>query len=282
MQPPVDLTTLPAPQVIEELDFETLLQRHRADLLQRHPAAADVIDLESEPLNKQLQAFAYRELLARQRVNEAARSNLLAFATGADLDHKGAFYNLPRLAGESDERFRRRIQLRIAALAGNGTAEQYRLLALSASANVRDAAVGPGQPGSVALVLWLHDAAQASASLELVRAALNAEGARPLGVPVSVSLAQPKAMNIAAKLWREASAPTNLVTQLAAALPAAVEAFAGLGRALPRSWITARLHVAGIARVQFDSDSTPPDNTALQAHEFPVVGTLLLQDQGVA
>jgi phage-related baseplate assembly protein len=87
---------------------------------------------------------------------------------------------------------------------------------------------------------------------------------------------------IAARLWREASAPTDLVARLAAALPGAFETYAGLGRALPRSWITARLHVAGIARVQFDSDSTPPEHTELQAHEFPLIGSLLLQDQGIA
>ena len=66
-----DLTQLPPPEVVETLDFETILQVHRADLLARYPEAAAVIDLESEPLNKLLQAHAYRELLYRQRVNEA-------------------------------------------------------------------------------------------------------------------------------------------------------------------------------------------------------------------
>ena len=128
-----DLTQLPPPEVVETLDFETILQVHRADLLARYPEAAAVIDLESEPLNKLLQAHAYRELLYRQRVNEAARAHLLAFATGADLDHKAAFYGLTRLAGESDERLRARVQLRIKSLAGNGTREAYELTAMTAS-----------------------------------------------------------------------------------------------------------------------------------------------------
>ena len=49
-----DLTQLPPPEVVETLDFETILQVHRADLLARYPEAAAVIDLESEPLNKLL------------------------------------------------------------------------------------------------------------------------------------------------------------------------------------------------------------------------------------
>lgn len=277
----VDLSTLPAPSVVEELDFEVLLAELRAELLQRYPDAADVLDLESEPLTKLMQAFAYRELLYRQRVNEAARSNLLAFANGTDLDHKGAFYNLPRLPDELDARYRARIQLCVAALAGNGTGEQYQLLAMTASQNVRSASIGTGQPGAVDLVLWLVDAARADATLATVRTALGAENARPLGVPVTVSLAQAKPVRIAARLWRDASAPVDLVQQLAAALPAAVATYAALGRDLPRSWITARLHVVGIARVEFVDADSPPEHTALQPNEFPAIGELQLLDQGV-
>ncbi|PZP30441.1 MAG: baseplate J protein [Roseateles depolymerans] len=281
MSSTVDLSTLPPPSVVQELDFEQLLAELRADLLQRYPESADVLDLESEPLVKLLQAFAYREMLFRQRVNEAARSNLLAFANKSDLDHKGAFYNLPRLPGESDDRYRVRIQLRIAALAGNGTGEQYQLLAMTASPNVRSSAVGPSLPGTVELVLWLIDFDQAESTLAAVTAALNAENARPLGIPVTVSLAQPRAVNVAARLWREASAPVDLVQQLAAALPAALASYAALGRDLPRSWITARLHVAGIARVQFLGEDSPPENTPLQSNEYPTLGSLQLLDQGV-
>ena len=99
-----DLTQLPAPTVVEALDFETILASHRADLIARYPAAADVIALESEPLAKLLEAHALRELIYRQRVNDAARAYLLAYATGSDLDHKGAFYGVPRLPGETDGR----------------------------------------------------------------------------------------------------------------------------------------------------------------------------------
>jgi len=276
-----DLNKLPAPTVVEQLDFETIYEAHRADLLVRYPAAAEVIALESEPLAKLLQAHAYRELLYRQRVNDAARAYLLAFATGADLDHKGAFYGVPRLPGEADARYRVRIQLRIRALAGNGTREHYELAAMTASQNVRDAIATQPWPGSVRVQLWLHDTGTADATRAAVLAALNADDARPLGVPVSVSLARPRAINITAGLVREAGAPTTLLAQLQAALPAALTSYARLGRAVSRSWVTTRLHVEGVVAVRYPDPTAPADITPMADDEYPVLGALLLIDEGM-
>lgn len=278
----VDLNTLPTPKIIEELDFETLVTAHKQDLLQRYPAAANVLGLPSEPLVKQVEAFAYREMLLRARINDAAHANLLAFATGPDLDHKGAFYNLGRLPGEADERYRSRIQLRIAALAGNGTAEQYRLLALSASLNIRDANVSSAVPGSIAVVLWLIDASQAQATSAAVLAAMNAPNARPLGVAVTVAVARPVALNVTASLWREASAPADIVTQIKARFMAAIASYASLGRSVPLSWVTAQLQQPGINRVEFPIAGQPAGNTVLAADEYAVAGAISLNDGGVA
>ena len=273
-----DLTQLPPPEVVETLDFETILQVHRADLLARYPEAAAVIDLESEPLNKLLQAHAYRELLYRQRVNEAARAHLLAFATGADLDHKAAFYGLTRLAGESDERLRARVQLRIKSLAGNGTREAYELTAMTASQNVRDARATQPFPGRVHLLLWCHDAAQAEATLATVLAAINANDGRPLGVPVTVALARARAINITAAIEREAGAPADLAQRLVVTLADALAAYARLGRDVPRSWITARLHTAQVAAVRFPDPAAPAESTPLDDDEYPTLGVVHFED----
>ena len=273
-----DLTQLPPPEVVETLDFETILQVHRADLLARYPEAAAVIDLESEPLNKLLQAHAYRELLYRQRVNEAARAHLLAFATGADLDHKAAFYGLTRLAGESDARLRARVQLRIKSLAGNGTREAYELTAMTASQNVRDARATQPFPGRVHLLLWCHDAAQAEATLATVVAAINADDGRPLGVPVTVALARARAINITAAIEREAGAPADLAQRLVVTLADALAAYARLGRDVPRSWITARLHTAQVAAVRFPDPAAPAESTPLDDDEYPTLGVVHFED----
>lgn len=277
-----DLAQLAPPNVVEALDFESILSAHRADLIARYPAAADVLQLESEPLAKLLEAHAYRELLYRQRVNDAARAYLLAYASGSDLDHKGAFYGVPRLGGEDDARYRKRIQLRIRSLAGSGTREAYELGALTASQNVYDAVATQPRPGQVLVLLWLHDATQAPDTLAIVLAALNADDARPLGVPVTVATARPRAIDVTATLRREAGAPLNLVAQIAAALPAALATYARLGRAVPRSWVTTRLHVAGVASVSYPDPTAPAELTALASDEYPVLGTLQLVDGGLA
>lgn len=282
----IDLNTLPVPQVVESLSFEAIFAAAKADFADRMrehlPVIDDILKLDSEPIVKLLEAHAYRELLYRARVNDAAVAHLLAFATGADLDHKGAFYGVSRLPGETDERYRRRIQLRIAALAGNGTKEHYELVALTASLLVRDAIATQPQPGRVSVLLWLADGADGPATAAVVLAALNATDARMLGVVVQVAIAQPKPINITAIITRAASAPVDIVAQLQAALATDLAAFARLGAAVSRSWITTRLHVAGITSVRYPDPAAPAELTPMGDTEYPVLGTVQLTDAGVA
>ena len=278
----IDTQQLPSPAVVELLDFEAIVSAIKADLLARYPAAADVLDLESEPLVKLLEAFAYRELLFRARVNDAARAHLLAYATGTDLDHLGAMFGITRMEGESDDRLRLRIQLRIAALAGQGTREHYELVALTASTNVRAAFATQPKPGQVRVVLWLVNASQATATHATVLSALNAENARMLGVDMSVGVAAPRPITITARITRERSAPPNLIAQLGQALATAFDAHASLGHTVARSWITTLLHVSGVAAVEYLSNDAPLPSTVLAADEYPVLGAVQLIDAGVA
>lgn len=94
----VDLT----PDVVEVLDYETILAERKATLVSLYPeeqqeAVARTLILESEPIVKLLEENAYRGVIWRQRVNEAARAVMLAYAAGSDLDQIGANYNVPRL-----------------------------------------------------------------------------------------------------------------------------------------------------------------------------------------
>lgn len=274
-----DLATLPPPAVVEPLNFETLVLDIKADVLARYPEAAEVLALESEPMVKLLEAFAYREMLYRARVNDAARAHLLAFATGGDLDHLGALPGVVRLAGEDDERLRLRIRLRIAALAGQGTREHYEFVALTASLNVRGAHAMQPQPGAVHVVLWLHDTVQATE--QQVLAALDDEAARMLGVVVSVGLAKPHPINVRARIWRTSGASPTLLADLAALLAANLGTQAALGRRVARSWITSILHAPGVAEVGYLGDDAPPATTVLAADEYPVPGAVDLTDAGV-
>ncbi len=149
----IDLTRVPSPQVVEPLDFETILAAMKTDLLARYPAALDAVVLESEPAAKILEVCAYRELLVRQRVNDAARAIMLAYASGADLDHLAAGKEVARLAGETDARLRLRVQQANHLLAAAGPFGAYVQLALGADASIADVSAYSPAPGQVAVIV---------------------------------------------------------------------------------------------------------------------------------
>ena len=63
---PIDLSKLPAQDVIETLDFETLLTDYISDFKSKNP---DYITLlESDPAIILMQVVAYREMLLRARI----------------------------------------------------------------------------------------------------------------------------------------------------------------------------------------------------------------------
>lgn len=98
----IDLSQLPAPSVVEPLDYEQILGAMLADLKTRDPSFTALV--ESDPAYKILEVAAYRELLIRQRVNDAGRSVMLAYAHGSDLDHLGALMGVVRLEDDGEER----------------------------------------------------------------------------------------------------------------------------------------------------------------------------------
>jgi phage baseplate assembly protein W len=74
----IDLSQLPAPQIVDVPDFETLLAERKAAFVALYPADEQdavrrTLALESEPVTKLLQESTYREILLRQRINEARR-----------------------------------------------------------------------------------------------------------------------------------------------------------------------------------------------------------------
>ncbi len=102
MSTPIDLSRLPAPDVVEEIDFEAMLAERKAGLLSlvpddRRADVAAALELESEPITIVLQESVYREMYLRQRVNDAGRAVMLAFAMDGDLDQLAALLGVKRL-----------------------------------------------------------------------------------------------------------------------------------------------------------------------------------------
>ena len=177
-----DLASLPYPGVVEALDIEAIVTSMRDDLVTRFPAIAGVIDLESEPARKLIEVFAYREVLLRARINDAARQRMLAFASGSNLDAIAAYYGVSRFDGETDASLRRRTQLAPEAMPHGGTLGSYKFLALQAAFPLlKDVGVMARGRGHVDVVLLGSSGRGAVTSdvIERVRAKLLADDGAP-------------------------------------------------------------------------------------------------------
>lgn len=233
----IDLSRLPAPDVVESLNYETILAERKQRFISLHPAAeqaaiAELLELESEPIVRLLQENAYRELLLRQRINEAARATMLAYAEDADLDQLGANLKVTRLvidAGdatavppvpatkEEDDDFRARILLSLDAYSTAGSREAYRFHALSADGDVLDADPVSPTPGHVVVyVLSRTGNGEASdALLATVTTALSDETVRPMSDSLLVQSATILEYSVAATLYIQTGPDASTVRELA-------------------------------------------------------------------
>lgn len=252
--PEIDLSQLPAPTVVEPLDFETILAEIVADFRGRYTDYTAWV--ESDPALKLLEVAAYRELLIRNRVNEAAKACMLAFAKGANLDHLVALNDVERQAGESDERLLRRFRLSLEALSVAGPRGGYEFHALSADPRVTSVDITSDTAGAVQLVVIGGDNADGlpdAALVASVEAALSSAMVRPLTDTVTVLAAR----NIVYQVQVEiavAEGPDRTLVQAAAegAILAYLLAQHRVGATIYKSAILGAAHVAGVVSATAD------------------------------
>lgn len=277
----VDLSQLAPPNVVEAMDFESIFSSMLADLRARDSAFTALV--ESDPAYKILEVAAYRELLIRQRVNDAAKAVMVAYATGADLDQIAANYDVARLlitpaddttipptaaVYESDDEFRTRIVLSLEGYTSAGSRGSYIFHALSASGDCKDVAVESLTPGTVnvAVLSRTGTGAAPSQTIANVVEALNAEVVRPLCDTVVVTSASVVNYSITASLT---VFPGTGQAEVLAAATAAVQAYADaqhrLGYDITRSGIYAALHQPGVQNVTITAPSADIVNAWNQA-----------------
>jgi len=272
----IDLSGLAPPDIIETLDYEAIVTAMRDDLVDRFPLIAGVIDLESEPARKLIEAFAYRELRLRARINDAARAVLLASSYGTNLDHLGALFATARQAGETDNRFRRRIQLAPEAFSVAGPEGAYQYHALTVAPWARDVSAVSRRPGVVRVTV-LKEGADPISSLaerDAIRLHLRDEAIRPLTDVVEVMPPAIRRTRIAAKLTLYPGPDGEMVRQRAlAAVTTWAEKNRMLGMNLRRSALYAALHQEGVHSVDLVS---PAEDLVLDVTEVYVVEAIEL------
>jgi phage-related baseplate assembly protein len=273
----IDFSSIPAPEIIEELDYETILATMIADLQARDPSYTEI--LESDPGVKILEVAAARELVLRQRINDALKATLLRYAGGGDLENLAAFYGVTRLVDENDEALRARVIERIMGSSTAGGAAWYRFQALTASELVKDAAVSSPAPGEV-LVSILSTEGNGTASGELIEAVddvLQSDTVRVITDVVTVAGATISTVPVTAQVYLYPETPIEVFSGLQARLQSAFAAAAGLGWDVTRSWLIAQLHPAGVQRVVL---TAPAADVVCGPSQAPALGAITLTMAG--
>ena len=259
----VDLSRLPAPVIVEQKAFDTIVAEMVAHVQSLLPSFDATVD--SDPAVKVLHVAAYRELLIRQAFQDGGEQLMVAFATDARLDHLGALVGVARLVVtpanattgadavyEDDDTYRQRIVLAPEGFSVAGPELAYVKHAKDASADVLDASATSPAPGEV-LVSVLSATGDGTAEAELlasVAAIVTDPAIRPLGDLVTVASARIIGFAIVASLTTFDGPDINLVLAAARKKLDAYLAFnRKLGRAITTSGIIAALTVEGVHKV---------------------------------
>lgn len=283
----IALSTMPKPKTVEELDFEVILQRRKERLIEitspeKRESLKATLALASEPMVKQLEENAYRELLLRADINRAAVAGMLAWAEDEDLDNLAANYGVERLVivpedltavppvpavMESDESLRERCLLSWDALSTAGPRGAYEYFARLASGKVLDARASSPSPACALIAILSNDGdGTADKTLcDLVYVTCSEEDRRPLGDRLTVQSARILPYRIDAVLYTElvGAEAQVMLTMATERLAKWINPRRRIGVEIAQSAIDAQLHVPGINKVELLNwaDITPNKNT---------------------
>ncbi|KWE66088.1 baseplate assembly protein [Burkholderia ubonensis] len=295
---PIDLSQLPAPDIVDELDYGTILAARKTRLVSLYPKdqqaeVAAALELESEPIVKLLQESAYREMLLRAHVNDKARGLLLAYARGATLEHLAALFDVERLmvspgdpekgidpVYEDDDNLRERVQLAPRGFSVAGPDEAYVFHARAADGRVLSAAANSPEP-CVMVVTILSREGDGTASDELVDIVRKAlERVRPQTDEVIVQSAKIVRYTIRATL-RFFSGPDRAIALAEANKRTAKFStdMHRIGMEVTVDGLHAAMRVAGVQKVLLD---TPTGGVAVTGEQAPYCTGIELVDGGVA
>ena len=270
----IDLSLLPAPQIVEQIDYEQILAERKTYAISLWPVEQQAeiaarLALESEPITKLLQENAYRETLWRQRVNEAAMANMLSLAMDQDLDNLAANFNVKRLViqegnpaaypptlrvMENNDSLRERAQLAWEGLSSAGPRNSYIFHARAADGRVADATAESPSPAVVMVTVQAlrGDGSADPALLEIVKAYLSDDDRRPVADRLTVQGADILNYRVNAKLYLNTSGPESEPILAAAEqrLLTYVHQRRRLGMEVSESALHAALHIEGVRKVE--------------------------------
>jgi phage-related baseplate assembly protein len=273
----LDLSLLPPPQVVAPIDYETIRAARVNDLTARFNAAGvpfDVGALESDPSVIHQEEDAYREMLDRQAINDAAVSVMLAFATDGDLDNLAALLGLRRLTiaaailtanppvpavMESNDDFRARCRIALDATAIGLTGGGYKTIALQAAPEVRSVGLVKSAGGRIDVILLGRgpDGVVADDVVARVNAILQADDGGQLTDIVTVRSCRPKPYDIVVDaIIPPGPAPAPIKAASQAALAAAALRLQTIGGVIPTDALIAAGRTASMTKFALRSPAS--------------------------
>ncbi|CAJ7946298.1 baseplate J family protein [Burkholderia pseudomallei] len=295
---PIDLSQLPAPDIVDELDYETILAEKKARLVSLYPKEqqdeiAATLELESEPMVKLLQEGAYEKMLLLALMNEKARGILLAYAKRTTLEHIGALFDVDRLlispgdpdqgidpVYEDDDSLRERIQLAPRGFSVAGPDDAYVFHARAADGRVKAATAYSPSP-CVMIVTILSREGDGTASQELINIVDKAlEKKRPQADEVIVQSAKivPYAIRATLRFFNGPDRAVALAEAKKKTLQFA-ESMHRPGSEVTKDGLYASMRVAGVQKVLLD---TPAEGVPIAIDQAPYCTGIELTDGGVA
>ena len=297
----VDLSKLPFPEFLADKDYEAILAEMIADVNNFcvEKTGQSYIAREADPAYIVIEACAYRRWMDIKDYQAQVKNNLVAYATGAMLDHLGANpdFKCPRLTivpaddtttpptaavMESDNAYRARLVLTNEGYTTAGSSGAYLYHTLSVDGDIRDASVQSPNPGEVLLTVltWSNNGSASTSLVNKVQTAVSADVLRPLCDLVTAQAAQVETYSVAANIttYPGADIPDTL-----ARAKAAIEARCALHFKLDhdanRSDLIAAGSVVGVQKLELLQPATDLETNASTARRCTAV---TLNHAGVA
>lgn len=204
----MDISQLPEPNFIErdatKITDALIAKYEELSGKPLYPAQADRLMID---------VIAYREMMIRTAINEAAKQNLIAFADGVMLDYLGDFFGVARLDNETDEQLRTRIRLAPESYATTGSRQAYIYHTLSTDASIIDAEAIRGEEGNIYIHILTADGVVSDTLKQAVLDNTSDEKKRPLSDRVHVLSGEMYEFSLSVKVYPLSHANPQTVMQ---------------------------------------------------------------------
>lgn len=256
----IDLSKLPAPQIIETLPIETIKGQIKSDYTKLMRVSYPDYELfDTDPIAGLIEVVAYREYHFRQKAANDLSQVFLAFSEGEALQNIVAERNIVKLPGESSEDLKKRYLQAFDGLSTAGPEGAYRYWVgkVPGLTNLSDVKIYPqinqaGLPTGVLRVvcLFLEQKTGTPFSfeerLDAIKRFLESEDIKPLTERIEVVLSKPtEPFKIRARAFIPDGIDPDVVVQNSLQnLTRYINSRFRVGSIFPRSGIISAIHAA--------------------------------------